>query len=550
MAQRHHVEAETASVSSPPAFERFNTLSQQRNVTRICGVLILMIVSFVCLRLDFGSAVVDRFHEGEYLGLASSVGIGPPGFYPILAHGMLDYIPYDIARAIWGPDRTISSVRAINAFLTGMTMLTFAHCLFAMAGRRYSVQALATILAVLLFVSINGYRIDHPQLHQGAPSVRDLFLFIELSCIIALMSERNYRTNLLFSILLGISAAFGLFWSYNRGLIGVSILSIYLFDLLIIERKVQQVSVICLSGASVIALIAMFDPNGILGHLNNIYFWLSAPPPDGGGAPRSVEHHLFRGTQLLIAASACLSGVLLFSTLHAKIKKQDHPLAATLAVILVLLNLAFVQIALSRPDVQHTQFGIPCVVLTLMGVLQCFRPGNAAMAPLPMTGLCVGAVLIFGSLDSTWASVGAIKRNLSYVVSGFPANGSLVSRESVAVAAALRTTHQLCVVNFDNDGMRYLQTGLPSCSRFTYLSYARSDSENFLINDLDKTRPEAIIWASNLWSFRIDGETAVDRMPNLGRWVLRNYTHRVTIGDTVVLFRNPPRAPTTFPPLL
>lgn len=547
MTQRHHVEAETALVNSPPAFEMIHTLLQRRSVTRICGFLILMIVSFVCLRLDFGSAVVDRFHEGEYLGLASSVGIGPPGFYPILAHGMLDYIPYDIAWAIWGPDRTISSVRAINAFLTGLTMLTFAHCLFAMAGRRYSTQISAAILTVVLFISINGYRIDHPQLHQGAPSVRDLFLFIELSFIIALLGEQNFRANLLFSILLGISAAVGLFWSYNRGLIGIAILSVFLLDLLIIKRKVQQVSVICLSGAAVIALIAMFDPNGILGHLNNIYFWLSAPPPDGGGAPRSVEHHLFRGTQLLIAASACLSGTLLFSTLHAKIKKQDDPLPVTLAVILLLLNLAFVQIALSRPDVQHTQFGIPCLILTLIGVLQCFRPGNAAMAPLPLIGLCVGAGLIFGSLDSTWASVGAIKRNLSYVVSGFPANGTLVSHESVAVAAALRTTHQRCLVNFDNDGMRYLQTGLPSCSRFTYLSYARSDSENSLINDLDRTRPEAIIWASNLWSFRIDGETAVDRMPNLGRWVLRNYPHRVQIGNTAVLTRNPPATRMTYP---
>jgi len=155
------------------------------------------------------SAIVydDPFHYGEYVATLPSVMIGKMSFLTI--HGALDWLPAWVAQLFDGTEKhfllTMILYATLNLF--ACFLLYAIIILFANSHSKYG------SIIILIASAVTIYMVTD----------RDVFLLLSIF-LFFLDYQRSSESKIYVTLLegsLGIALAMNLFWSFDRGIVGI-----------------------------------------------------------------------------------------------------------------------------------------------------------------------------------------------------------------------------------------------------------------------------------------------------------------------------------------
>jgi len=479
----------------------------------------------------------DPFHQGEHFAFAQSLKGASQTVDALSIHGALDFIPSLIGAQLWGGDHHFIPTFAIYALLGTLAALL----LFLIPGASQDAARRRGSLFGLML--IGGVAVGY----------RDFFLLVSLCAFYALLAtglRPGWRTAL--QLLFGLSTAFGLYWSFDRGIAAAVSLGAATLYLAWADRRF------------VLSLLSFAAGLVLLANLNDVF------------SPRA----LIENVTVLVQTSAqwrydpsdktaTLTAFALFINLLAlglfwgsHLKARTLGLHAAEAIGLTLLAVLFLKIGTNRVDLQHihSALWVPGILairmnhrnLPLKTPLLCLAFLGFAYAVqigVQFRSYCLPLIagLIVYQFDSQRTAIRRLIKLaflfslLLVLFSAWKRNGdpesyawlrSLRAPQSnwqsaepamQWVASELLRNKVGCVFDLSNNGIINGLTRLPACSRFIYPVYASAAYEDELIQSLANARPAALVYSSTFWSYRIDGRPMNERFPALDQFILQNY---------------------------
>jgi hypothetical protein len=486
--------------------------------------------------------LVDPFHYGEFF--AATTGLFPDSnipFYPLTIHGALDFIPGILAENYWGANHYFLPTFGIYKFLSFFASV---------------------------FLVLNAYELTRGKAHQGllliavsavAPlfvGYRDVVLLISLYIFFKLIDVKARRDlEIIKQITFGSIVAFGIFWSFDRGIAGaVSFGSAVL--VLLVRSRLYFFSILSFFSV-IVSLGLIFEIFSFENYFRNLFFLIKTSSQWSYGWRKGPVFL----TLLAIVLNLAVIYILVRESSKAKLLTERFPIVLCFA----LLSLFMLKMGINRADIQHIYFScwIPVLVLFflyekeftireidifLYGILICtvilmilfkssglamvagiflltvFRPKGEFLKKFTIRSFVFLIVVCLGF--PVYVSVKAFSGGHYNWVKSFytPVSNRLSATDGVVWASdRLQAQSVQCVFDMSNNGVINGLIRRPSCSRFTYPIYANSEYESILISDLRSASPKAIVYSSTYWSYSIDGKDMRVRFPDLDKFILKNY---------------------------
>lgn len=506
--------------------------------------LIALVVSFCLSRLDLSSGVLsDAFHHGEYFAALSSL-VHNSGMVPLTVHGALDYLPGALALYFFGEDYYFFGTEF------GYVLFEFgsAIVLFLIVSR-FSLSSLQLFVAALVIPLFAGYR--------------DFSLVLLLWGYFIAIDESNNARKILFLLALGLAGAFNFFWSTNRGFAGTVAVGSALLILSFFDRR-YLFSIVAFV-AFVLGISLLHPVFSLPNYFENISIWSQVSYQWGYGLQfYPVRLYLFHGVTFLVMGYLIVSQA---------IRNGSRESSAN-AVMFVLIFIFYFQISAQRADYTHSIMGI---VAFFAGLTYWAWGKSKTKMPLSLGEYAVGCFLIFALLwyyytyrdymsallvvylvvvfigisgrflNAPLASRLFFAVSVLFVSAGVygvsvdvksgsyawvrylfkvPNNSEISTAPIKWVSAQLQDKKVSCVFDLTNSGVINGLSGIPACSRFSYIVYADRRFEAELIDTLVLKDPSVIVYWTDYWSYAIDGRSMASRFPKLDAVVKLRYMYQ------------------------
>ncbi len=521
-------------------------------------VLAACCLFIICLANNFqlsDGVLSDPFHQGEYFAALATLLDDQVSFHPVIIHGALDYIPGLIALNIFGENNYFFTTSLLYQLLNFLSAIIFLAVVYEII--KYKPKSTVVLLASALAIPfLVGYR--------------DTVLLLSIYFYFLIQKNNQPVVTLFLEICFGLTVAFGLFWAFDRGIAGTISLGIaciihaYKNRLYLVSLVIFFVTIISLGYVS---------PQFSLGnYLENIKLLTETSYQWSYG---------WRINAIILTGFLVFSNILTIFLLASLIINNSRISNNILAnsLFLIILSLFLLKIGSNRADMIHIQWGLWGPLLSsfywyskdqnvkldlslqiALGILLCFililDYYCRSVAFIPITVLVSLSILIGYSgtryfainklisailIIPLFAAIYSISNGLSsgkylwikYLGSP-PSNSELVTPGVRWVSQELINSGSRCVFDLSNNGVINGLTGLPTCSRFSYLVYADQRYEQEIIDSLRKKKPKAIVYSSTYWSFSIDGKKMHARFPDLDKFIIKEYTkEKCSIGYCV-----------------
>lgn len=521
-------------------------MSELHRHWRLLGLALLCALFIIAPNLKGSLILEDPFHEGEFFATTASYLAAPaPPFQALSIHGAVDVLPALLARLGWGDSHYFLPTVALYAALNILAAALLLLIADALSRKRpfHGFLWFALALAAPFFV---GYR--------DVLLLAALFVFL-------LVQGRPWQLAgaIALRLALGALMAFGMFWSFDRGIAGVFALGP---PLLILACKRPLELCVALGFVLTVAALALLFEGFSLGtYWENFRILLATSGQwSYGWRPDALVLSLFaavislasialglrsawreRGS-LVLLAQRCAWLLLALITLKIGLNRADveHIYSALWAPLCLLLSLSRKDLAIGRGVILvafligvaaalsfiHRNPGFFLIAcLTAYVVTPHDDPRDLRLSHLTLM------VLISLSATALLYSVGKHVREGQYQwlahLGTPPDNASTVTPGAGWAAARLQERQVACVFDLSNNGVINGLLNRPSCSRFTYPVYATAAYEPELIEAVSAAAPEVIVYASTFPSYRIDGRDMRKRFPQLDSFLLARYPHEI-----------------------
>lgn len=526
----------------------FRTLPDAFALPFLLAIAIVTVLPTLRLRFP----IEDAFHNGEFVAAALTLLRGPPfEAYPYTIHGAVDFLPALAVDAL-GADGSgiVATTVLLLKTLSGLAVL-----LAVLAAHRIARILGASPWLLIPFTSLAVIGLGW----RDVAFCASLYLF---TFVMSLHGGEYRRRAMLVEALFGACVAFGLFWSFDRGLYTVASFSLPVLALVLWHRR--GIVAIVAGLVSIPAIAALLPGMNVEHYLDNLFVLIETKSQwafDFG--PR---HAVLVAIMALVHA---LAGVLVVLLL-----RKDHLVFHELVTVgtLVLACATYANAGLNRIDASHVSMALWAPLLLgclVAGRLTHPRPTPALFVVIGVFSL-LGAVLFrllpaypslvmltLAMLALASFAVGRDRRThaASFVMAtvfGLSVAGVMASQalnaslsggyagtlaavidpptDRQAVADGVRwsgeTLHEAgthCVFDMVNNGLVNAVADLPACSQFTYPVYAGPQHEDRLIADLRATAPAAVLARADFWSFAIDDRSMDQRFPRLFAEILASY---------------------------
>lgn len=521
----------------------------------LCIVLAAALLAIQRNVTKFTLPIDDSFHFGEFIAPAVSLIEGRDGAaLPYTIHGLVDILPTYLLTLAGVPDHMLTGYA--TAFVPLMSVL--AAMLAAIAALRCATLFGVRHITMLPFALCAGYLV----------AWRELFVCIGLilfATVLKAIATPETRRTWLF-ILLGVVSAFGIYWSFNRGAVMAVGLGV---PLLFMIHRHRGVAIAIGSFTLFVVVFGLTLPGTSLTHYLDNFVMLMETSSKWQQA-LSSKHYAVMG---FIAA---MNGAAIIAALWMVLAKKTTMPQTVLLAALALLSAFYVKIGLSRFDMNHLEMALwmPVLPLSLVfgatamgrdGMLMPFHvyaaaglavagasvvyltgaPVREILFPIALILLMVTALpasritrasallalvaLCFGSFGLALLRVQDSVRAGAYGWIGELATAEGVASSDILGPGVVWAGKQLvarnasCTFDMVNAGLILAVSRRPACSQFTYLVYAGAEHEERLIADLKETRPAAIVYNSDFWSYTIDSLPMNERFPSLEGEILTLY---------------------------
>lgn len=512
----------------------------------VIGVIIVSVLWSFLLSFRGTGILENVFHDGEYFaaGVSYFSDIATT-FHPLTIHGALDFIPVLIAEKLWGGERYFIPTKVIYNLLNlfaAIALLVIAYNLTKSKPYQWMLLLAVAVVAPLLV----GYR--------------DIFLLLSLILFLYIADrDRAVAPNILLLVLFGVSVAFGLFWSFDRGIAGAISLGSSTLVLLFRDRKFSIALIVFALAVAVLSL--SFESLSLSNYLGDIRILMETSGQWSYGWQKlPVALSIFSASLNLVALL-----LLVVESVRAKSILQKLPEILAFS----LLSIFMLKIGMNRADNQHIYWSLwlPLLValyvygkelqlqvisrpllgaiFVLASALAIYSKGYGLMLVTGIVGYValslkkrnIDPLINMGFLLLVLGSLGLVSyskySNMKSVIQG-PYNSiknlmsardnrSSTTEGAVWVADRLLESGVKCVFDLSNSGVINGLVRRPSCSIFTYPVYAGPKHEAKLIDDLRSTAPSAIVYSSSSDSYRFDDRSMRERFPELDKFVLMNY---------------------------
>lgn len=447
---------------------------------QLCVLLILFCVA-AASRMVGTDVFIDPFQRGESFTSLQNVTLGKP-FLTI--HGAMDYIPALLARKIWGANNyflpTFFVHKIFHLLAAGLFVLT---CLFLARGEQFFALILISFIAPFLL------------------SEKSLLLLASLGlCLFLRFKKLRLWTDFILRIILAFFLAFGMFWSFDRGIAGI----IAICTAMVLCRESWKdifFPIMVFIAAAVLTTSHYFSIKDYLGNL--VVLFKTASQWSYKWNVETLKLTVFVVTVNIFAIIA-----LGIETFHKRPEKND----IFKFILFSLLAFFMLKAAVNRADASHVQLSmwVPLVITLLFHQHKLY--GKVIFV----------SVVVFYILFVFPNFVKGDFRWLSHL--GVPPSNYSVSPIGVQwVANKISQSGATCLIDLSNSGLINGLTALPSCSRFTYPVYANSQYEEELIKAYASFLPPTIVFSSDGYQYCIDGKSMIDRFPKLNVFLAKQY---------------------------
>lgn len=526
---------------------------------RWLGIIALFAFAFVSHFTLGPGNIVDPFHQGEFFATLPNMLHGQAGEHAFTIHGALDYLPVWIATHFSGPDNNFLYTQVAYALcnLGAAWLFYLIASLFIERGARYE---LLTLVAVAVVASqLVGYR--------------DLCLL--LSIYLFLLCLRANRSSDFFvkATLLGIAAAFNMFWSYDRGITGFGAIGLGVLLASFYDRRFIYAMAIFVGTFLVLSL--MTEVFSLSDYLRNFDFLLSTSSQWTYHSPRFI----------IQSALLTVPTVLAYYALFKALPKPFHfGSAFAIAGMLAVLMLVLYKIATNRADFIHVPMGMWAPLLSFLFAYDQLRKTGRkqefVLLKKPVAVAVVGSMLLLGLIGKNPMPFFAVllglvlinsnRKPLGYValvglsgllaaftlykspvpnvlVNGYkwlpnmaspPENSLLVSDGARWAASQIKGSGSQCVFDLSNNGIINGVTGLPACTKYIYPVYATRVYEQDMISDLKKSDPSVVVYSTTFWSFNINDISMHDKFPELKKYLDEKYPYEKCESEFCLRFKN------------
>jgi|GEM_PF-2460301 len=525
----------------------------------VAGIATMAIV-FGTLVPSYASPAIDMFHNGEQLGPASGFMNGK-GLYTDLffLHGagediLVPNIAFDIFN---GGQPSIGAYSALNFLLKTATILL----LFLLLARLVRHENLFLFAAIWFAgTSFDGFLL-----------IKNIFVysFVFLCWWLLTRPPTDLRKRLAIAGGAGFVASVTLFYSIDVGVI-MTLLSAGIAVLLLCTEKASDSEYrlrwpgklvanyyppLAIAAGGIVAQLLSLLILGFQQYKEFITMSFIEIPKYQGlmfdyPLPQPKEDNFLFWLPVILAAIIGYGiSQLIYTTFQKRhtIHKDVYFLAALYA-----LSILYLRFAVGRPDTPHMAVSTALLFLSGFYLVQLHLDGLFAKPTrksLPLPAIWTAAlfiILLFWPHD-TWnfsrvISAGSTTAKQVRIVTQLPSkpDDQWLNDEQRSVVNYIKknSTKNDPLFVLTTDPMYYYLTERPNPSRFYITWFADPQPyTNELLQDLKENKPKYVIYSSNSPYQVSDGYNVRDRVPEVDKWVLKNYPKSKTIGETVIRFR-------------
>lgn len=463
----------------------------------------------------------DAFHYGEYF--VSRNFINGTGEFPITIHGALDYVP---AILIYDLLSINVSAKQIIAFYYSLSSISI--CVFLLLIERFYKSYLSLIIIGIASVYMISYR--------------DLFLMLEIFVAFKIFEKQTYFSAILISAFCGFLVFLGLFWSFDRGLIGMAFAST-----LVVSKNLPAKLKTSLSLTLTLCLISLFIFYGhtyFLEYAKNLLYLVKT---SSSWSNYDVD---LRAYAFAIVVLTLNLYVLIDLFFRFDFTNQRFP--KSLIWGLVVVDFLMIKVSINRSDAVHAYMGL-WVPLIISGIVsyyvQSCRLPNSIIFKLFSSSVLLISLFIFKNFVYPLAASICLRfphpyEHLStstpkpispqaifllftspifiFLISMHAAKDKLDIGDAWVVHKLTEAT-ATCITDFTNTGLISAYTNLPPCTKFTYLIYSTRDYQSTIIRDLVSKNQTVVVYSSESWQYKIDGLSMNTRYPMLNDYIIENY---------------------------
>lgn len=503
---------------------------------------------FLVLQVDVGYQLADTFHEGEYVGLVwhmFSYYAGVASF-PLVIHGAMDFLPSIFAKIIYGGDRIIVGTRIINSFIVIATWTFFLDFCWKLT-KKSGKNAFWILIPVLLLLLASRHWGIALALHHAFIGPRDVFLIISLWAFISYKQCNGDAARIIYIVTLISSGIFGLYWSYDRGVMAALVTMVFAINILYRKKKNE---ILILLMASVV-IISFLEYTKIVGSAwdlaSNVLYWIQNSKEVWGNSilfPISLQALMLPATLL-----ALMPLVLIAVNNEYKLKINRE---VAIVVLLMVIELLMIKTIFNRAGLPRTSWGLwPLIAIFIYGVSRTKFGGfesenNSTKNTTSITGLQILVVAIPAlSLTIAFSNFFYAYPNFS-TFSAFKSNikspkldTDLVSADVKNVSSKLALLQPGCAFGWTNEGVIALLAHLPLCTKFNYAVHSTLNGQSTIIKQLVTDNPSAIVFSTPNWSIKIDEKHMKDRLPDVFSFIEKNYPYEIFAGQYSIRAKSP-----------
>jgi hypothetical protein len=491
--------------------------------------IIFLVPVIIGLNTAFHAPLLDRFHEGEYLGnLLNMMGYySKSAPFPVFVHGAMDYMPALISFLISDEHYYIALTRYLNigaVVICWIMWLDMSRVILRRHEEKLVWLGLFYLIFLWMTLSIGA---DPVLKQQSFIGTRDLFLMLSIWSSIRSSSVQPVSGKL-FLLFSGVFAAFALYWSYDRGILSL-IWILGMGFVFILNGRQREVAIIF---ASYICSIFALSEIGLFGkfseNIYNIKYWIINTG--------EVWNYPLRDKIIALPYMAGMIGLFLFAVYN--IVASDGIKKAILAkpyiVGLILMQIVLFGKMLSLPGFPTSYYFIwptlllliftpPKLLLTSLINKKMIRIANKAdelranflkSKSLLFFSACLILIFLSNALVHSALSI----RNLGRLMP----NEKILEKKYYGIDT-LDSRKIKCVFNWSNEGVFSVLLNVPYCTKYQYAVYISKGNEFAVLEELKSQPPDLIIYDSQFWSMSIFGRHMRNRLPNIDRFIMENY---------------------------
>ena len=525
-----------------------------RNLFLSSTVFFGILIGELTNNFRLNSAIVqDSFHVGEYFSAERNLSLGNFKSGTVMIHGLVDVLPTALVRNVVGENRYIFPTWLAFQVLNFIAAVILANLLTKLISRSERGNYFLRLVVGIFSGCVGGYR--------------DLVLLVLISTIYFGIILRNGKRQTvrvrLFSVI-GFLTTFGIYWTWNRGLVSAVAVLVFIYSTKICKENLLWVLT---GGVFGLFMVWIIYPEIILSGLIRNIFVLSTTSEQWGKSLSESKLviveifilFLFLGKALFGSRNMLLErrgevlflSILLVGSLQWYLGRSDRTHMYSLLWISALVILRFYNsLKTSRKALILFLFFfiVDCVfeflsrdwksilLLGSFGILIFWQSPSTKSKLMNLHNVgreYLGAlfalfailfVSTFSNSDLGWI------RNSSFLEE----NSRMVPPGIVWTAYMVNSSSSDCLLDFTNSGTLNALVRLPNCTEMAYLIYADSRFEDFLIQQINESNLEIIVWSSTFWSYSIDGKPMNIRFPKLAAFLEKNFPNTICEYDYCV----------------